>query len=168
MPYSSRSRKELPISPDPRSDFLRALGRALPGNWFARRRVLTEIRHHLEDSIGEGRAEGLPDDVAIGRALGRLGDVETIADSFRATPVRTRSFWKAISVVPTAWIAAGAMAVASLVLVDLAPASGAKVSPSPKTVRVRPNAQPHARRSHVRRTWASDTRSARSFQLRGR
>jgi hypothetical protein len=113
-------------SGDPQADFLRSLRRSLPGGWLFRRRVICEIRQHLEDSIADTQAHGVPTEIAIRDALARLGEVELIAGSFHAAEADRLGFRRRLAALPTAWFAVIAMSGVTLWAIELPQASGAK------------------------------------------
>ncbi len=120
---------------DPRRSFLRALARELRWRPLARRRLLTELGQHLDDSAAELRAAGLPPDEALREALRRLGDVETIATSSRFAGGR-RGWDKTVGRLRSpAWVAVGAMSLVTAWAAELPQASGAKATTSPAHVR---------------------------------
>lgn len=118
--------EEHPISVDARSEFLRALARALPGGWVARRRIVGEIKQHLEDCVAELEAEGLAEEVAAREAVARLGEVEAIADAFRVIRVKPPTSWRRLAGLRTAWVAVAAMSLVTAWAAELPQASGAK------------------------------------------
>ncbi len=116
------------ISPDPRAEFLASLTASLGGRWLERRRVVSELEHHLEDCVADLTQAGVPEEAAVRDAIARLGDVDTIVSAVRATRSTRRLSWNSVTRVAIAWIAVGAMSVVTLVAVELPQASSAKVT----------------------------------------
>lgn len=126
-PYLRLSRRGLEISGDPVAEYLARLTASLDGGWLERRRVLSELEHHLEDCVADLKQAGVPEETAVGDAIARLGDVDTIVSAVRATrSTRRRLSRPAVTRVGLAWIAVGAMSIATFAGVELPQASGAK------------------------------------------
>lgn len=130
----------------------RAVGRELRRRPLARRRLLSELVQHIDDSVAELEASGISSDEAIEEALRRLGDVDTIAAAVRATRSSRRSHRWAQRLRSPAWVAVAAMSLVTAWAAELPQASGAKATASPsltKRVASRRNVREHvaARRS---------------------
>jgi hypothetical protein len=125
-PYLRPSRRGLEISGDPVAEYLARLTASLGGGWLERRRVLSELEHHLEDCVADLKQAGVPEETAVGDAIARLGDVDTIVSAVRATRSTRRLSRPAVTRVGLAWIAVGAMSIATFAGVELPQASGAK------------------------------------------
>jgi hypothetical protein len=119
------------INGDPRTEFLARVTESLGGGWLERRRVVSELEHHLEDCVADLREAGVPEEAAVRDAMARLGDVDTIVTAVRATRSTRRLSWPGITRVAIAWIAVGAMSIVTLAAVELPQASGAKVTGVP-------------------------------------
>lgn len=111
------------MSDDPREPFVSALKRGLRCGPVRRRRLIREITAHLDDTVTELEAGGMPEDDAVHEAMRRLGDVGTITSAFgeirrgRRRAARLRS---------PAWVAVGAMSLVTALAAELPQASGAK------------------------------------------
>jgi hypothetical protein len=110
----------------PRERFVSALKRGLRCGPLKRRRVIREITAHLDDTVSELEACGMPEAVAVQEAIRRVGDVGTITSAFRAVrPERGR--WSALRRLRSpAWVAVGAMSLVTAGAAELPQASGAK------------------------------------------
>jgi hypothetical protein len=134
------------VSDDPRERFLTALKRGLRCGPLKRRRVVREIRAHLDDTVGELEAGGMPESSAIQEALRRLGDVATIISAFREIqPERGRWSW-ARRLRSPAWVAVGAMSLVTVWAAELPQASGARpTTPARRAIDIGHQDRPHAR-----------------------
>jgi hypothetical protein len=124
--YLRLSRRGLEISGDPRAEYLARLTASLGGGWLERHRVLSELEHHLEDCVADLKQAGVPEEKAVRDAIERLGDVDTIVSAVRATRSTRRLSRPTVTRVGLAWIAVGAMSIATFAGVELPQASGAK------------------------------------------
>jgi hypothetical protein len=115
------------INGDPRAEFLDSLAGSLGGGWLQRRRLVSELEHHLEDCVADLKQAGVAEDAAIRDAIARLGDVDAIVGAVRASRSTRSPFWRSVARVPIAWIAVGAMSIVTLAAAELPQASGAKV-----------------------------------------
>src|SRR5579863_9633190 len=64
--------------------YLHDLERQLEGSRRARKRLLAEIRDHLEDAVVTQRATGVPPERAEQQALEQLGAPQTVAETWNA------------------------------------------------------------------------------------
>jgi hypothetical protein len=113
------------VSDDPRERFVSALARGLRCGPLRRRRVIREITAHLDDTVTELEAGGMPEDAAVQEALRRIGDVGSITSAFlEARPQRRRLAVRGLR--SPAWVAVGAMTLVTALAAELPPASGAK------------------------------------------
>lgn len=115
---------------DPRERFIAELRRELHGGPLTRRRLLAEITAHLDDTVVELEARGWPEPVAVQEAVRRMGDVGTIAVAFRDVPASRPRTSRARWLRSPAWIAVGAMSLATAWAAELPQASGAKATQS--------------------------------------
>lgn len=111
------------ISGDPREQFLNRLAAQLRCGPFARRRIVKELAHHIDDEVADLYSSGLSTDEAVEAALLRLGDPENIAAGFRAARAPSRRFNARRS---PAWIAVAAMTLVTAWAAELPQASGAE------------------------------------------
>src|SRR5579859_6479371 len=125
---SYRFRRAPVTSVDPKRPLLRALSRELRWRPLARRRLVSELAAHLEDSAADLRSAGWPADNAEAEAARRLGDPETVAAAFQAA--RTGPWSRARGLRSPAWIAAGAMTLVTAWAAEVPQASGAKTTAS--------------------------------------
>jgi hypothetical protein len=114
---------------DPRPSVLRAVGRELRWRPAARRRLLMELEHHIDDTADALQQSGLPRNEATQEALRRLGDADTILRVVHAahTPQRWRQGLRRLR--SPAWIAVGAVSLVAVWAAELPQASGAKPTP---------------------------------------
>jgi hypothetical protein len=130
MQCSYRPLRELPISSDPRADFLGMLASDLPGHRLARRRILREIEHHLDDCVADLRASGMTEAAAVSDAVARMGRPEMIGAAFRTVRPNRRLSWRSAAVMSPAWLIAGVLSIAVAWAAESPPTSGAKTPPS--------------------------------------
>jgi hypothetical protein len=71
--------------------YLEALGRKFKLDPRTEKRVVRELRDHLEEKVQELNGEGFSSDQAVQRAIGELGPPETLARDIHA--VHSRSSW---------------------------------------------------------------------------
>lgn len=127
MTLSLRPRpRGLEINDDPKAEFLAKLSQSLGRGWLQRRRVLSELEHHLEDCVADLRQAGLLEEAAVREAMARLGDVDTIVSAVRATRSTRRLSWRSVTHVAVAWIVVGAMSIVTFAAIELPQAAGAK------------------------------------------
>lgn len=69
-------------------EYLAELRRSLRGGPVARRRILSEIRAHLEDALRQEQAAGYESAEAERRAVARVGQAEVLAAAFSKKPRR--------------------------------------------------------------------------------
>ena len=123
---SFRLRGARVTSSDPREILLHALAAKLHCGPLARRRILRELAHHIDDAVDELRGSGIPREEAIEEAVKRLGDAETIAHAFDDSRTQTTG-WAISRMRPSlAWIAVAAMSVVTALAAELPQVSGAK------------------------------------------
>jgi hypothetical protein len=116
------------VSDDPRERFVSALKRGLRCGPVRRRRLVREIRAHLDDLVTELEVSGMAEPLAVQEALRRLGDVGTITSAFREVrPQRGRRSGVRWLRSP-AWVAVGAMSLVTAWAAELPQASGAKAT----------------------------------------
>jgi hypothetical protein len=111
------------VSDDPRRRFSKALNRDLRCGRLRRRRLVRELSAHLDDTVAELEARGMPEPVAVEEALRRLGDTSTIAAALREQRPERR---RAIRLRSPAWVAVGAMSLVTAWAAELPQASGAR------------------------------------------
>src|SRR5579863_5737889 len=85
------------VTSDPRESVLRALAAELRAGPLARRRILTELADHLDDAVADLRGCGATREEALQEAVRRLGDAQTIANTFGVMHSRTAG-WSRIRV----------------------------------------------------------------------
>jgi hypothetical protein len=136
-------------SGDPREQFLNGLTAQLRCGPFARRRIVKELAHHIDDEVADLHSSGLSIDEAVEAALLRLGDPESIAAGFRAAHAPSRRFNARRS---PAWIAVGAMTLVTAWAAELPQASGAKSTsrPSARNLRTHQTGPAISPKSHGR------------------
>lgn len=134
---------------DPRERLLRAVAAQLQVGPLARRRILAELAHHIDDAADDLSGLGVPRAQAVAQAVKRLGDAETIASAFRA--VRTQAGWPRLRLRHSlAWVAALAMSAVTAWAAELPQASGAKPPAklyAPASRRLSPSDHPSVRHS---------------------
>ncbi len=137
-------------SGDPRERLLRAVAAELNVGPMARRRILTELTHHIDDAVDDLRGSGAPREEAIEEAVKRLGDAQTIASAFGILDTRRAGWSRLRTRHSLAWVAVAAMSGVTACAAELPSASGAKSPPKvlvPASHRPSPYDPPTTRRS---------------------
>jgi len=113
-------------SDNPRETLLRAVAGELRVGRLARRRIIAELADHIDDAVDDLCGSGVPREEATLEAVRRLGDAETIADTFAVTHTRAaaRSLLRVRR--SLAWMMVAAMSGVTAVAAELPQASGAK------------------------------------------
>lgn len=146
------------MSDDPRDQFVKALRRALRCGPVRRRRVMREVRAHLDDTVTELEASGMDETEAVQEALRRLGEVATITSAFREARTRRRGAPRGRSLRSPAWVAVGAMSLVTALAAELPQASGAKANAPSVHAHRTASRLGHARKQHDVRVSLADVR----------
>jgi hypothetical protein len=92
------------------SSYLLELNESLGGFWPGRRRLLDEVRSHLEESAFHGVDAGLAEEDAERQAVTRFGDAKKLALQFaeeRLTASNTRAFHGLLPLLAATWACLG-------------------------------------------------------------
>lgn len=126
MLSSRRPLRGQAINDDAKTEFLHALRGAVPGGWLYRRRIVGEVREHLDECVSDLEAGGLPHELATRQALDRIGGTDSIAEACRISRSERSPLWRRLAGVRIAWVAVAAMCSVTAWAAELPGTSGAR------------------------------------------